>query len=72
MNGEEHAPAPGDLDDEADDARRIVFAEDDDDIADLAQTVACGIEHDAPDQARDENPLRTHRSSVVGDRKGGP
>jgi hypothetical protein len=58
-------PPPRDLDDEADDAGRIVFSEDDDDVPDLAEPVAGGVEDGAPDQARDENPLRTHPSSVV-------
>ena len=57
---DEHVPAAGDLDDETDDARRIVLAIDDDDVADLAEPVAGGVEDGAPGQARDEDPLRAH------------
>ena len=66
--------AAGDLDDEADHARRIVFAVDDDDVADLAEPVARGVEDGAPRQACDEDPLRAHafqRSPVRWTGRGG-
>lgn len=37
----------------------------DDDVSDLAEPVAHGVEDGAPGQARDENPLCAHASSVV-------
>ena len=55
-------PAARDLHDEADHARRIVLAVDDDDVADLAEPVAGGVEDGAPRQACDEDPLRAHAS----------
>ena len=51
---------PRDLDDESDHAWRIVLAVDDDDVADLAEPVAGGVEDRAPRQACDEDPLRAH------------
>ena len=71
---DEHMPAAGDLDDQPDDARRIVLAVDDDDVAHLAEPIARGVEDGAPRQARDEDPLRAHafqRSPVRWTGRGG-
>ena len=58
-------PPAGDLADQADDAGRIGFPVHDDDVTDLAEPVAGGVEDGAPLQARDEHPLRTHAPSVA-------
>ena len=55
---------PGDLDDQTDDARRIILAVDHDDVPHLAETIAGGVEDRAPGKARDEYPLLAHPSSV--------
>ena len=48
---------PGDLDDEPDHAGRIVLAVDDEDVADLAEPIARGVEHGAPGESGDEDSL---------------
>lgn len=55
-----------DLHDQTDDAGRRGTSIHDDDISDLAEPVADGIEDGAPGKARGENPLCAHFSSVVG------
>lgn len=51
---------PGDLDDQADHTRSSRFSVHDDDVPDLAEPVAHGIEDGAAGQARGENPLCAH------------
>lgn len=57
--------APWDLDDQTDDVRSPGTSVHDDDISDLAEPVASGVEDGASGKARDENPLCAHASSVV-------
>lgn len=59
-------PSSRDLDHEADHAGRRGTSVHHDDIPDLAEPVADGIEDGAPGEARGENPLCAHLSSVVG------
>src|SRR5690606_24885425 len=63
----EHLPPTGDLDHQSDHARRHGTSVDDDDVTDLAEPVADGVEDGAAGQARYENPLCAHASSVVRD-----
>lgn len=58
--------SPRDLHDQADDAGCRGTSIHDDDIPDLAEPVADGIEDGAPGEARGEYPLCAHLSRVVG------
>src|SRR5690606_5817871 len=62
-DGHEHVAAAGDLDDKTDHAGGDGTSIHDDDIPDLAEPVAHGVEDGAACQARDENPLCAHSSS---------
>ena len=57
---EEDAALAGDLDDQADHARRIVLAVDHEHVAHLADPVAGGVENGAPGESGDEHSRGTH------------
>lgn len=66
IDREEHVASSRNLHHEADHTGCRGTSIHDDDIPDLAEPVADGIEDGAPGQARGENPLCAHLSSVVG------
>lgn len=55
----------GDLDDQSDDPGGVALPVDHDDITHLAEAIARGVKDAASGQARDEDPLRAHPTSVV-------
>ena len=58
---DEHAALAGDLDHEADDARRLLLAVDDEHVAHLADLVAGGVENGAPGKTGYEDSRGAHR-----------
>ena len=59
-DGEEHAPTTGHFDDETHDAGRFGGSVDDEDVAHLADPVACGVENGAPVEPGDEDSRGAH------------
>ena len=70
---DEHAALAGDLDDEADHARRVVLAVHDEDVAHLADPIARGVEDGAPGESGDEDSRGAHATNLApGGRDPGP
>ena len=61
----EDAALAGDLDDEADHARRVVLAVHDEDVAHLADPVAGGVEDGAPGESGDEDSRGAHATNLA-------
>ena len=62
---DEDAPLAGDLDDEADHARRVVLAVHDEDVAHLADPIARGVEDGAPGESGDEDSRGAHATNLA-------
>ena len=61
----EDAALAGDLDDEADHARRVVLAVHDEDVAHLADPIARGVEDGAPGESGDEDSRGAHATNLA-------